>query len=417
MKNFMTQFLLIVAFMLSVVMTYAQWQPLTSGTTETLLDIHFLNPSYGAVVGTGGTVLLTDDGGDSWINVGTINQDLGSVRVLGVDTILVAGQNTFDGAVFLTTNGGLDWTLVTDGARLDETSNGVFALAYGGIQSSADQGAQWQDQGLDLGGTLLMEQLSFADDDFGLIAGNVSGFIGYSTYGFFSDDGGNTWLEWYVFDFPNTNAWTHAAFAGPDTVYLFTNQYEHFVPGDTNRVVRMTDFFRETMDGYDVWRFYAEVVNSFLPNYVVDAHFFDGQLGYATSLDGNILKTLDGGATWTSDYLTTDSLRSIYAWSEDLMFAAGSNGQILRLGQVNQTKNASVLDMTLFPNPTTGALTLQGVSEDRGQLLIFNALGELIQTQIWQHETIQMDQLPAGIYQLMLQTSTHRYTGKIVKLD
>ncbi len=417
MKKMMTNFILTFCLLFIGFGAFAQWQPLTSGTTETLLDIHFLNPSYGAAVGTDGTVLLTEDGGDSWTDIGGLGEDLGSVRVLGVDTILVAGLSIFDGQVYRTTNGGTTWLLETNGARLDRTTNEVYALGYDGIQSSDDQGESWQDLGVDLGGTLLMEQVQFADDDFGLIAGNISGFANYSTYGFFTNDGGNNWLDWYVFDFPNADAWTNASFAGPDTVYLFTNKFEFFVPSDTNRLVRMTDIHKETVGDTDTWRFTGEVVNALMPGYSFDAHFFDGHSGYSVTADGDILKTTDGGASWNVDYTAADTLRSIYAWSEDLMFATGHDGQILRLGQVNSTNDPAIHSLGIYPNPTHSTFVITGVEESVGELLIYNSLGEVIVSKSWQGDEIVISHLPKGLYHVVLQCSKQHYAGKILKIE
>ncbi|GJM33310.1 MAG: hypothetical protein DHS20C18_23110 [Saprospiraceae bacterium] len=410
----MIQFILALLFIFSGYSATAQWQTLNSGSSETLLDIHFLTQDYGATVGEGGTVLLTEDRGDHWTEIGDLSEGLGSVRVLGIDTIMVAGSNIFDGNVYLTVDGGANWGNVASGARLDEAGEQIFALGYDSLRVSANGGAQWQGTDPNIGGTLLMEQIAFANDEVGMIAGNISGFASYSTYGFRTEDGGANWLQWYVFDFPNADAWTTAAFAAMDTVYLFTNEYQFFQPSDMNRLVRMTDFYIEMMNGQSNWRFTGEVVNEDMPGYIYDAHFFNTSYGFAVSAEGAIFRTGDGGNSWTSNYSGADSLRSIFAWSEDLIFVVGANGRILRHGQVNATKDPQLLTLSLFPNPVKEAFSLQGISENNGQLFLFNELGQLLRREAWQQgETISVNALPPGNYQVELRTSTQRYLGKL----
>jgi photosystem II stability/assembly factor-like uncharacterized protein len=70
------------------------WSPQTSGTTADLNGVYFVDLNNGWVVGDGGTILKTTDGGDTWTTEasGTTN-DLRSIFFVGLSQGYAVGAN------------------------------------------------------------------------------------------------------------------------------------------------------------------------------------------------------------------------------------------------------------------------------------------------------------------------------------
>src|SRR5688572_16715425 len=82
----------------------AQWSTQTSGTGEDLRSVHFEDANTGWIVGTGGIIRKTTNGGTSWTTqgAGVTFQRLNSVFFVSTTTGWTAGNN---GVILKTTNG------------------------------------------------------------------------------------------------------------------------------------------------------------------------------------------------------------------------------------------------------------------------------------------------------------------------
>lgn len=90
-----------------------------SGVTTALRSVAFATPSIGAIVGDGGVILRTTDGGLSWAPVASgTTADLRSVAFSGAGQGLIAGGN----GLLYTENNGASWTATRPG------DNGVCCL-------------------------------------------------------------------------------------------------------------------------------------------------------------------------------------------------------------------------------------------------------------------------------------------------
>ena len=76
--------------------TTAQWNAIESGVQKHLQNIYFLDAEYGVAVGDTSTVLLTTDGGDSWLPIANrFKESFQSALILEKDVIMIAGGNFF----------------------------------------------------------------------------------------------------------------------------------------------------------------------------------------------------------------------------------------------------------------------------------------------------------------------------------
>jgi len=386
----------------------AQWTALSSGTERSLHDLHFLDAEYGLAVGDTSTVLLTTDGGRSWLPVASgFKEDFLSGIALGRDSLLIAGGNFFNGSLYRTIDGGFDWDFVGDGIALYEVDELLFALDDQTIYKSFNRGQGWKPSVILIATSVILEDLHFPNAQEGYALGNITGFTGTSAFGFRSNDAGDTWTRLQETDFPNGNGYTAAAFPYPDTGYVFTNAFVDFQPGPDNQLLRLTNFRLEETDFDRSWRFDAEIINSQLPTRITDAWFFHTLAGFATGADGNIYKTNDGGRTWTVDYEGSSPLAAIHMVDTETGFAAGAGGVILSFqGGLSSTgRPRAPTDIRLFPNPAVDLLTLESDRPEAVILLLRDAQGRPVrQLSFTGTQQLSLRGLPAGWYVAEMRT-------------
>ncbi|MEZ5031703.1 MAG: hypothetical protein R2787_09910 [Saprospiraceae bacterium] len=117
----------------------------------TIHDLHILPDGTGFAVGEQGLILRTDDFRESWALVpGNIEEDLFQIALLGVDTLVVRGENSeYDGTLHRSVDGGLTWEMVysMEDNQLYSLQffNDSFGLASGSdvIIRTVDGGMTW----------------------------------------------------------------------------------------------------------------------------------------------------------------------------------------------------------------------------------------------------------------------------------
>lgn len=309
-------FLIGIVFNLSVVSAQTGWFSLSSGTTNSLNGIGFFTTDNVIAVGDAGTILRTTDGGSSWENVpsGTAVR-LNSISVINNSTAVIAGDA---GTILRTTDSGSSWGNITSNVSdnlLSVSFNGSSGLAGGASQTllySTDAGASWtiSQTGFFGGGFWGVQML---DADNGYAAGENSIFqpmFGWST------DGGQNW--------------DYTAF------YLNSNEGRlygvHFF--DSNNGVAAASVWTGegaialTSDGGANWN-----TLPFVNNALYSLAFPTGQsnIGYAAGAAGIIVKTTDGGGSWTEQTSGTSVNLFGISFADELDgYAVGENGTILK---------------------------------------------------------------------------------------
>jgi len=127
------------------------WNFLSNAVPYELFDIHFVNAVTGFLVGAGGHILRSDDGGITWaiIPAGTPN-DLHEICFADASTVYIAGSN---GTILKSADGGLSWTLLNSGTTSNlyavyftDAEHGYAAGNGGIILHTNDGGATWEKQ-------------------------------------------------------------------------------------------------------------------------------------------------------------------------------------------------------------------------------------------------------------------------------
>lgn len=252
---------------------------------EIVRDVKFIDSQTGWIAGNKGIIYKTTDGGQSWIeqNSGT-TKDLVKVSFTGENNGWAA---TVDGSVFKTTDGGESWN---EFSYADAVPGMVFSIC---------------------------DLLKFFDDNTGfIIAGKLR-----NIYLLKSVDGGETWSvkdslvsatllrRWYDIDFYGTNG---------------------VLVGDKKEIQKYSSDYGET------WTLSTAIVDGFFRDLKYVKFLSDTEI--VTIGEGNefsgvpvpVYKSYDGGETWVkkNQSLSTvyDRVRSAYFKNESDGIGVGSDG-------------------------------------------------------------------------------------------
>jgi photosystem II stability/assembly factor-like uncharacterized protein len=318
-------FLLLLTAYCSLLTIYAgNWSRQSSGTMAWLHAVYFINQQHGWVAGSGGTLLETRDGGETWKKVSTLTRDTLDDVYFADERIgwLVAERDelklkTNDEArsyLLKTEDGGFTWRqLFLNGPDSNvRLGRAVFADADRGwvfgetgvVFATIDGGAHWTRQAsptkhLLLGG-------AFVDYAHGWLAGAGATILQTS-------NGGMTWQSGVV---RNGSGARFNAIS--------------FVGGRLGWAVGATGLIFATTDGGHIWLAQRSPSNVDL----LDVKFVDASDGWAAGDQGVLLHTIDGGAHWMVESSSTShALQRLFFTDRNHGWAVGFGGTILTISQ------------------------------------------------------------------------------------
>ncbi|MBZ0184077.1 MAG: T9SS type A sorting domain-containing protein [Melioribacteraceae bacterium] len=302
-------FIVLLVFTFFIDIKAQTWSGQTSGTTNSLDDVKFFDNNIGVIVGSGGIILHTSDGGNNWLQqTSNTTTSLSGISFINNDIIYVAGS---DGTILNTTNGGNSWTAQTSNTtrhlydidfgnadngiavgfngRIVNTTNGgttwtiqnsttinhlngisfldentAVAVGDGGvILKTTDKGASWVSKSSGI--TDELEDVSFIDL-------NIGTAVGWNNAIIRTTDGGETWTSQ---DSENTNStfWSVS----------MINANHAAVCGFGGTII-------STSNGGATWDLHASGTS----NTLFDIYFSDGNNGTAVGLNGTIRRTTNG---------------------------------------------------------------------------------------------------------------------------
>ncbi len=284
------------------------WMRLGSGINAYLNDIALRDPENGWAVGTNGAILHTNDGKTWSEQRSSTTNDLNSVSFVSYLNGWAVGAK---GCIITTSDGGQTWLKQRSGETRDlldvlfiDRNNG-WAVGSGGlILHTANGGRSWQRQTSHIGTNL--KAVSFVDDNFGWTVGDDGAILR-------TTDGGKTW---------NAIAITAGDF---NDVHFVDSKYG-WICGTTHYLLDGNVGYR-TEDGGETWiREVIPIDASFKVDFVDRSH------GWQVGMFGHIIATDDGGRTWRvmPDASPDCWLTSIDMIDEKTGYVAGGCGAILR---------------------------------------------------------------------------------------
>lgn len=158
-----------------------------------LRAVHFIDNSIGFTVGDDGTILKTNDGGDNWyalpVSGAIASRQFNDVHFVDANVGVAIGgwsENDSIQTIIRTTNGGENWSIITDniGSMLNavdfyNATDGYAVGDDGVIYFTNDAGATWSEQIIPNNNQWGIQDVFFRDEHFGFTAGDEGKLLWY----------------------------------------------------------------------------------------------------------------------------------------------------------------------------------------------------------------------------------------------
>lgn len=391
-----TRAALLFASLACMLVSQAQdWVPLTSGVSDDLLDVFFISPSQGWVVGENGVILSTVNGGDTWTpQVSPNSNTLYSVEFISPTKGWASGVST----LLTTENGGATWSavpitpVVTYYDIVFTSPDTGYVVGGSGITGvvirTTNGGLSWSSTTVDR----VLNAVSFTSNTSGWACGS-RGVIYHTTDG----------VAWTQQVAPGANQTSNLI-----TIHMISD-LEGWAGGHPSSN-------KYTVDGGVTWTNRASGTNAGK----TDLHFFDPQNGWMSTTTplGNaecpagcpLSSTTDGGANWVGDTLRGPTIQNMMFYDVTLGWAVCIDGWILRYGEGGGTAVTEVATQNairISPNPVSDRLILTSGA----RILtaeVFNAVGARVLTATGSVTGLDVGTLPPGSYTIRMTTEGDR---------
>lgn len=387
---------------------------------------------HGWAVGHNGTIVATVDGGDNWTaQTSGTTQQLRGLFFLNQDTGWVVGG--FSSLVVLnTTDGGASWsdleTVIPEEVFLKEIqfadADHGYALALSHIFYSADGGLSWEKGTYNavIHSDLNARGLYVTSDTSAFVCGTYKTSSSVKTrpgvFQNFTNSEGE-WVPHGAGDFDTDDVLT---------AIHFTDAQKGFTGGMNGKLYEM----EETGGIFPgVWENNFDS-GSGLPIYSINFPTNDqGMFNTFTEIDGQtialVFHTADAGVTWSSAPDSISGILSATLSAPDSINAwiAGSAGQIFK-GEPKDPTSVSdhaSFDFSISPNPFIYGIRIESPDSYQGvQLSVFSYTGQVMKSVFIEdlqetYELEGLDFLKSGVYFLNLNSVDGKLntTRKIVK--
>ncbi len=372
-KNQMKKIYTLIFFLVTNVITYAQWV-ITTGPFEPNVVTLAANDNLliagcsSASTNPGG--FLTSNSGDNWSFIGSdLTCKFASVEInTNTGTIYAGGSNCFyqsfdNGATFTMTNNGLSPYLIRD-ILLDESN--IYSSALG-IYKSTNGGFSWSLI------SPVMTSNKIDKNGANIIVGTLDAGV------YLSNDNGITW----------TNL----------SAGLPTNVLDVKIIGTNFLAATGSGIYVSTNNG----------VSWSLTNLALSTNciYQIGSTLFAGCLNGGVHYSLDNGNTWipSNNGLTNLTVYSL-ASNSDYIFA-GTTGYVFRrplseFGILTSITNDFYTNnkINVSPNPNNGILTISQSISNKLEIEIYNQLGQIIDKKISNEKntTLDLSNYIKGVY-------------------
>jgi photosystem II stability/assembly factor-like uncharacterized protein len=404
------------------------WQIQNSGSANNLIGVDALSEQIAWIGGLNGTVLQTDDGGNTWNEVWGLSDTLHIYNIEGLDAdnalVSAWSEDSSTTYIFRTNDGGLSWLSVYEQAygfidditMFNQTEGVAIGDPVGGfwtILKTTDGGHTWLP---------IPEARAALENEYGLRNGVtwVSEFTGWvGTTGpraYRIEDSGQSWTQVEILFLPNVRALA-------------------FTSTGTGMAVAWTGELAKTMDGGDNWEEIQSPLNG------NTSYVFSQADVFWLMIDNSIFISTDNGLNWELESSTNTILNHIDLITTDhgtFGLSVGENGNILHylnydivteIGNEISIPHQFVLFQN-YPNPFNPETTIKYTlpKTDKVLLKIYNSLGQEVKTLVneiqpsgqksfvWDGKDNSGSKVSSGIYVYQLKAGRESKSKKMLFL-
>ena len=362
----------IIALLHFILMTASgQWIPMNSITNLNLSVIH-QTPSGSLLVAgndnseSSGIIIKSDNGGFTWYSVAVNSKGFSDIAFPSA-TMGIAIPKSKD-TIFKTFDGANTWqsyyslNCFGGGYGFPQVVFTDSVTGYAPGYQTSDGGSSWvlQNHAVNFF-PFVPVGIIFLNDSTGIVVG-----YGYSGGTYKTTDRGITWLPVPV------PYWTWEIYSA-----YFPTASIGYCTGNKYQSVHESEILK-TVDGGDTW---SSIYTHSPFVYYLSVFCNDSNTCYAVGSGGNIIKTTDGGITWGFQSSgTTRTLRKVFFTDANTGYIVGDSGTILKTinggGPLGIPESASKDDFDVFPVPAHDELTIRYNSNESFQFIMYNALGD-----------------------------------------
>ena len=380
---------------------HAQWELLNSGSNKNLSAIEFFNPLRGIAVGDSGTILKTNNGGNSWTQVSiSVKKYLRDVVYQNTNTLYIAGDA---GNILKSNNGGTSWTIQTSNSTAPLSSidflNDTLGIAVGGngtILRTHDAGITWTK--ISSPTIFILNKVRFGDKNYVYAVGS-NGTILRSK---------NTGLNWDIISNSSSASLNGLEIIHDSCVYI---------SGGNGLVLKSTDRLNHMVA-------LPQITNNWLKN----IHCFNEGKCLAAGITGTLIKAW-GDMDWSTNLQGVyEDVEDAFIINKDTAFLCGKQGLLMRTYDggigIQEHHVADEISAEISPNPLQHQTTLRLHLEKEQDILIdiCTSQGQKIESLIHakmsqgDHQIpIAINQMP-GLFFIRIQSKTKNYTLKAIKI-
>lgn len=289
---------------------HSNWKELSTYTDKTVTQLCFSNDNFGVGLVSIGSIIRTTDAGNNWDEINVVTDENFTSCFALTNTEVFVGRNRF----FKSTDGGDSFTEL--GQNQINYSSSIFAIHFfnkelgvivkgGSVYKTTDGGTNWLVKYPQYGFANHLEVIK--NQTLYIAGGNTYDNI---TFGEMhkSDDLGETWIK---LSLPNEIQQSEI------TSIDFLTHEIGFISTFENKIFK-------TLDGGNNWT----KINEFQYGGIRDIVFENGNTGYLTT-NNSIYKTTNGGVSWLLHHQSTSELYYFEKTTNNI-FVHGRQGVILR---------------------------------------------------------------------------------------
>ncbi|MBS1493235.1 MAG: T9SS type A sorting domain-containing protein [Bacteroidetes bacterium] len=366
-----------------------------------LRRVQFVNSLTGWACGGNGTLIKTTNGGNNWsvVSNGTTSF-LTCIYFIDENTGWIGSE---DAVVKKTTNGGVSWysaPILTNDFSADffflNDQTGYITSHDNKIHKTTNGGLSWN----------LINSSSFA---YGQIQffNEMTGYVVAPSYFAKSIDGGLNW--------------TRTLYDGVNQAMTFINQQTGWITG--------TNSIRKTTDGGDTWINYAIPMT-----FPYALKFYTPSMGWCVGASGSnavICRTINGGETWVVQktelnnvYYDISFINSNSGWvSGNSIISSTTNGALLSVNQISSSVPDKFSLKQNYPNPFNPEtkISFDVKNSTFASLKIFDMTGKEVKTLVNENISagsyeinFNASELNSGVYFYTLKTNEFTETKKMM---